>query len=63
VVEVYALCTDWRRTLSAAVWSIEDFLPDQKVSAWTVGHYWFTAIFGCTALWLFFHFSMGWWRG
>jgi hypothetical protein len=62
-VEVYALATDWQRTLSASVWAIEDFVPGQQVSEWTVAHFWFMAIYGCLVFWLFFHFGMGWWRG
>lgn len=62
-VEIYALATDWRRTLSASIWAIEDFVAGQPISSWSVGHFWFIGVFGLTFLWLFFHFGMGWWRG
>lgn len=61
--EIYALVTDWRRTLSAWVWSFEKFQPDQPISKFTAGHFWFGGIFVVLVVWLFFHFWMGWWRG
>lgn len=63
VPEIYAVSTDWRRTLSASVWSLEDMVPGQAINRWTVTHYWFISIYGVLVLWLFFHFGMGWWRG
>lgn len=62
VPEVWAAVTDTRRTLSAAVWRIEEFVPGQPVGHWSVGHFWFIAIYGVLVFWLFFHFGMGWWR-
>lgn len=60
--EVYALATDWRRTLSAAVWHLESFTPHQVISQWSAVHLLFVGAFGVLAFWLFFHFAMGWWR-
>lgn len=60
--EVYALCTNWRNTLSAAVWSLEKFRTGQPVVQWSAGHFLFTGAFALTFLWLLGHFGWGMWR-
>lgn len=62
VPEIYALATNWRRTLSAAVWSLERFTPGQPIPHWSAGHIWFISIYAVLVFWLLFHFGMGWWR-
>lgn len=61
-VEVYALATDWRRTLSASVWDLIDYKEGQSIHQWSVGHYWFIGIMFLLFVWLLFHFGLGWWR-
>lgn len=61
-VETYALVTDWQRTLSAAVWRMEDFLPGQPISKWTAVHLLFIGALVLLDVWLLGHFAAGWWR-
>lgn len=60
--EIYALCTDPRRTLSAAVWHMEDLVPGQTVWAWHASHLIFTGVLILTFGWLIGHFGWGLWR-
>lgn len=60
--EIYALATDWRRTLSASIWAIEDFVPGQSISHWSAAHFLFIGVLALTFLWLLGHFALGWWR-
>lgn len=60
--ESYALATNPKRTLSAAVWHIESYVPDQWVGLWSVGHYFVGGILIVFDVWLFCHFVLGWWR-
>lgn len=61
-VEIYALLTDWQRTLSAAVWHLEGFVPGQRVIDWSAFHFLFIGVLGVLFVWLFFHFGMGLFR-
>lgn len=61
-VESYALCTDWHRTLSAAVWHLEDFVQDQPITQWSATHVLFVGVMFTLFVWLTGHFAMGWWR-
>jgi hypothetical protein len=61
-VEIYALCTDWRRTLSAAVWHFEHFRAGQPVTQWSAAHFLFIGVLFLTDVWLLGHFALGWWR-
>ena len=61
-LEVYALVTDWRRTLSAAVWRLEDMKPGQPISGWTFAHVLFIGLLAVLFIWLLGHFAAGWWR-
>lgn len=60
--EIAALITNWRNTLSAAIWDLEQYRAGQPISQWSAGHLWFVGILGVLFLWLFFHFALGWWR-
>jgi len=60
--EIYALCTDWHRTLSAWVWSFEKFQTGQHIAQWTALHLLFIAALLVTDVWLLGHFGFGWWR-
>lgn len=62
VAEIYTLCTNWRNTLSASVWALEEFRTGQPVSQWSAGHLWFCIIMLGLFIWLTGHFAMGWWR-
>lgn len=62
VAEIYALCTDWRRTLSAAVWNFERFVPGQSVWKWSAGHLLFCGVMVLVFVWLTGHFALGLWR-
>ena len=62
VPEVVALCTDWRRTLSATVWDLEDFVTGQPVSQWSASHLLFVGIMLTLFVWLAGHFALGYWR-
>jgi hypothetical protein len=41
---------------------MERFMPGQRVSQWTAWHLLFTGMLLTFFVWLFFHFSLGWWR-
>lgn len=60
--EIYALATNWRRTLSAWVWSFEREHPGEPISQWTALHFLFIGVFAVVVVWLIFHFSMEWFR-
>lgn len=60
--EIYALCTNWRHTLSAAVWHFERFQPGQPLNQWSAAHFLFIGVLLLTDIWLLGHFAMGWWR-
>jgi hypothetical protein len=60
--EIYALCTDWQRTLSAAVWRLEAFRQGEPIPQWSAGHLLFIGAFALTFAWLTMHFGFGWWR-
>lgn len=62
VPEVYALCTNWRNTLSASVWDMEHFVPGQTFVHWTALHFLFIGMLIVTDLWLIGHFGFGIWR-
>jgi hypothetical protein len=62
VAEIYALCTDWRRTLSAAVWHFEHFRAGQPVNQWSAAHFLFIGVLFLIDVWLLGHFAFGWWR-
>lgn len=50
------------KTLSYAIWRLVSLRPGQPVPEWTFGHFAFTGVLAVLFLWLFFHFSLGWWR-
>lgn len=60
--EIYALCTDWRRTLSAAVWHFEDTAPGQPIVNWTALHFLFGGALITVFVWLIGHFLFDIWR-
>ncbi|HET6909069.1 MAG TPA: hypothetical protein VFH54_07010 [Mycobacteriales bacterium] len=60
--EAYALATDWRRTLSAAVWHMEKFQPGQPITAWTALHLLFIGALIVVDIWLIGHFGWMIWR-
>lgn len=62
VREIWALCTNWRDTLSAAIWSLEDFRQGQPISGWSSSHLLFMGLFVLIFGWLVMHFGFGWWR-
>ena len=47
------------RTLSEAIWRLEEFKDGQSFWNWSAGHYLFMAVFGLLTFWLFFHFGWG----
>ena len=49
-------------TLSGAVWQLEKFQPGQPVSQWTAFHWLFGCMLAVLFVWLFMHFTEGWWR-
>lgn len=61
-LETYGLITDRRRTLSAAVWRLEDLHPGQSITGWTFAHVIFIGLLAVLFVWLLGHFAMGWWR-
>lgn len=61
-LETYALCTDWQRTLSAAIWRMEDFLPGQPLGKWSAVHFLLIACLLVLFVWLLGHFGWGLWR-
>lgn len=61
-LEIFGLVTDARRTLSAAVWRLEDLKPGQPISGWTFAHVLFIGLLALLFVWLLGHFAMGWWR-
>lgn len=61
-MELYALATNWRNTLSNAVWTLEDFVPHQHIGQWSWDHALFAGFYLVVFIWLFFHFYLGWWR-
>lgn len=62
IPEVYALVTNWRNTLSAAVWDFERLVPDQSVWKWSAAHFLFGGVFLLLFGWLVGHFLFGVWR-
>lgn len=60
--EVYALITNWRNTLSAAVWRMEHFRSGQPLDQWSAGHFLFIGVLLLIDVWLLGHFALGWWR-
>lgn len=60
--EIYALCTNWRNTLSNFVWTAEKFSPGQPVNQWSAFHFLFMGVFTLTTAWLIGHFGWGLWR-
>jgi hypothetical protein len=65
VPETWALATGHpERTLSAAIWRIEQLIPGQNQYPWqwTAGHFLFTGSFLVVAVWLGGHFGWGIWR-
>lgn len=63
VPEVYALVTNWRNTLSASVWDLERFQPNQPLIHWTALHFLFIGMLITLEAWLIGHFGFGLWRG
>lgn len=61
-IEVYGLVTGWWKTLSAAVWRLEDLKPGQPISGWTFAHVAFVGLLALLFVWLLFHFALAWWR-
>ena len=63
IPEVYALASGHsENTLSAQVWRLEQFVPDQHIWQWSAAH---ILIGGCLAvilLWMMIHFVFGIWR-
>lgn len=60
--EVYALCTNWRNTLSESIWEAERFVPGQSLEKWNAFHFLFAGAFLLVSVWLFGHFIFGLWR-
>lgn len=60
--EIWGLITDRRRTLSAAVWALEDLKPGQSISGWTFAHLAFIGFLALLFVWLLGHFAFAWWR-
>jgi hypothetical protein len=56
--EIYALRTNWRNTLSAAIWFAERFVPGQSIFRWNPFH----LALAFVLVWLFGHFILGFWR-
>lgn len=61
-VEIYALVTDYRRTLSEAIWAMEDFKPGQSVMHWSALHFLFGGVLLLTFVWLTGHFLFHIWH-
>lgn len=63
--EVYALVTDYRKTLSETIWWIEGYKSGADfadVSKWTAGHFLLGGAFGVVFIWLIGHFIFRWWH-
>lgn len=60
--EVFALVTNWRNTLSAAIWDMERFRTGQPLYQWSAGHFLFGCAFLTIVIWLSGHFLFGFWR-
>lgn len=61
-LEIYGLTTGAYRTLSAAVWRLEDLKPGEPISGWTFAHVIFIGLLALLFVWLLGHFAEGWWR-
>lgn len=61
-VEIYALCTDYKRTLSEAIWAMEKVKDGQPISHWTAGHFLFTFTLILVCVWLIGHFGWHLWH-
>jgi hypothetical protein len=63
VPETIALATGHpERTLSAAIWRMEQLVPGQGIWQWNAAHMLFTSVFIVTVVWLIGHFGWGLWR-
>lgn len=57
-VELWALFTNPRNTLSWSVWDLEGFVPGSH-TAWTWSHWVVGGVFFFLCLWLAVHFAFG----
>jgi hypothetical protein len=61
--EIWALASGHpEATLSAWIWRMEDFLPDQQIWHWNAFHLLFIAMLLVLDVWLLGHFGWGLWR-
>lgn len=49
-------------TLSAQIWRLEQFVPDQSVSQWSAMHFLIGGAIALLLVWLLGHFVLGIWR-
>lgn len=61
-VEIYGLCTNPARTLSAAIWHLEKVQPGQPITSWTAFHFGFIGVLFVLDIWLLGHFGFKAWR-
>jgi hypothetical protein len=59
VAEVYALCTNWRNTLSAQVWRLLSVDAGEPLGQWSAAHFLFAGIYVTLTVWLAGHFFLG----
>lgn len=60
--EIYGLATDSRRTLSAAIWHLEKYQPNQSIVNWSAFHFLFIASLIVIDIWLLGHFGWKVWH-
>lgn len=61
--EVRALATRHpERTLSDAIWRLEQLRTGQPLYQWSAGHVLVAGTVTVLFVWLGFHFTLGWWR-
>lgn len=61
-VEIYGLVTNPNRTLSAAIWRLEQAHAGQPITSWTAFHFGFIAALLVLDIWLIGHFGFRLWR-
>lgn len=61
IPEVWALCTNWRNTLSNQVWRFESAQAGQPIHSWSAAHFLFIGALLLLDVWLLGHFAFRWW--
>lgn len=62
IPELFAVCTDWRNTLSASIWDLEGMVPGQPLDKWGSAHILIGGVLLVLLVWLIGHLVFGIWR-